>query len=455
MNCSKTFSFILPLLIAMACSDAKEKVRTEYIDADGNVMGSPNQTGQLNPSQCKTEFQTLCTDVQSKIEATQQEIDSLIKLGDGVSLYQAQLNLNELLEIRDSYQKGNADVTAIANRYEALRGILLASGDVKMMGSLTYQKEELAATREVFEALGELTIDPALIPANAGEKAKSTVFEVSKNSIPWAAFWYPKRGKEMFTDDNAPLQKLDRYLNSMNMPSQIANWEMDRFDERAAEWEGLCDSWAMAAISTIEPKSNQKIGDVEFTPSDLKALAIKYYEGYKPKIFGRRYQGLAATDGMIQDLRPEAFHRIVEEYIGKRKQPIVIDDDPGPEIWSKPMFRMSFTISKDPNRSHALLVKAFPWMTRQREFVDDAPTSIGKDLAAPSYEYRLYYAPEATANGRLRIIAGEWIGPSLNFHPDMVFLPQASTNQQQANPEMKKYQTEIRKLLEQVGMFKS
>jgi hypothetical protein len=194
---------------------------------------------------------------------------------------------------------------------------------------------------------------------------------------------------------------------------------------------------------------------VNFTPSDLKALTIKYFEGYKPKVYGRRYQGLAATDGLIQDLRPEAFHRLVEEYIGKQKKPIIIDEDPGPEIWSKPVFRMAINMMKDPEKPQAILVKAFPWMTRQRASVDNSTTSLASDLAAPTYEYRLYYDAKPGADGRLKIIAGEWIGASLNFHPDMVFLPEGKDNKDQYNPEFKKYNNEIRKLLEKAGMFKS
>ncbi|MCX6131313.1 MAG: hypothetical protein NTX25_19915 [Proteobacteria bacterium] len=259
----------------------------------------------------------------------------------------------------------------------------------------------------------------------------------------------------MFESIDSPLQKLDQYLKNQGKSSAIGNWEFEHYDSGAAEWEGMCDAWSLASISTIEPKKAQQIDGISFSVSDLKALAIKYYESYKPQIFGRRYQGSASTDGQIQDLRPEAFHRIVEEYIGKRQVPIIIDEDPGIEIWSKPMFRMSFIIYKDPQVSHAFLVKAYPWLIRQRDSVEEAPTSMTKDLEAPSYEYRLYYDPQPEADGRLRIIAGEWLGASLNSHPDMVYIPLESTNQRQTNPEISKNSSEIRKLLERAGMFKS
>jgi hypothetical protein len=447
MHCCQKLALILPLLITVACQEEKQKTEYRYIDSQGNLVENPG---------CQADLQTLCNDVQSQIDAKQEEIKKLAEAGDNVALYKAQLDLNELMEIRSSYQKGTSDVAAIKDRYASLRQLLASNdGDDAAMSALTYPKEEVAAVREVFDALGELTIDPASIATKENDRTKTITYTAQEAGTPWAAYWYPRRNKSMFEAGDSPLRKLDQWLSSQGKNSKIVEWEENNFDIAAAEWEGLCDAWAMASITTLEPKKDVTLDGVNFTPSDLKALTIKYFEGYKPKIYGRRYQGLAATDGLIQDLRPEAFHRIVEEYVGKQKKPIIIDEDPGPEIWSKPVFRMAVNIMKDPNKPQALLVKAFPWMTRQRASVDNSATSLASDLAAPTYEYRLYYDAKPDANGRLKIIAGEWIGASLNFHPDMVFLPQGKDNKDQYNPEFKKYNSDIRKLLEKAGMFKS
>ncbi len=446
MHCCQKLALILPLLITVACQEEKQKTEYRYIDSQGNLVENPG---------CQADLQTLCNDVQTQIDAKQEEIKKLAEAGDTVALYKAQLDLNELMEIRLSYQKGESNVTAIKDRYASLRQLLAAnSSDTTAMGAITYPKEEIAAVREVFDALGELTIDPAVIADTANDKSKTVTYNAQDAGTPWAAYWYPRRNKSMYEAGDAPLRKLDQWLNTQGKASKIVEWEENNFDIAAAEWEGLCDAWAMASVMTPEPKKDLNIDGINFTPSDLKALTIKYFEGYKPKIYGRRYQGLAATDGLIQDLRPEAFHKLVEEYIGKQKKPIIIDEDPGPEIWSKPVFRMAVNLMKDPNKPQALIVKAFPWMTRQRASIDNSSTSLTSDLAAPSYEYRLYYDAKPSADGRLKIIAGEWIGASLNFHPDMVFLPLGKDNKDQYNPEFKKHNADIRKLLEKAGMFK-
>jgi hypothetical protein len=445
MHCCQKLALILPLLITVACQEEKEKTEYRYIDSQGNLVENPG---------CQADLQALCNDVQAQIDVKQEEIKKLAEAGDTEALYKAQLDLNELMEIRAAYQKGNKDVASIKERYTSLRQILAANnGDVKAMGALTYHKEELAAVREVFDTLGELTIDPAKIAESASDRSKTITHSSQENGTPWAAYWYPRRYKTMYEAGDAPLRKLDQWLNSQGKNSKIVEWEENSYDPAAAEWEGLCDAWAMAAVITPEPKKDVTIDGVNFTPSDLKALTIKYFEGYKPQVYGRRYQGLAATDGLIQDLRPEAFHKLVEEYIGKKKQPIIIDEDPGPEIWSKPLFRVAFNIMKDPEKPQALIVKAFPWMTRQRAVVDNSTTSLATDLAAPTYEYRLYYDEKPGPDGRLKIIAGEWLSSSLNFHPDMVFLPVGTENKDQYNPEFKKHNSEIRKLLEKAGVF--
>ncbi|RZA27334.1 MAG: hypothetical protein EOP10_00430 [Proteobacteria bacterium] len=313
---------------------------------------------------------------------------------------------------------------------------------------IVYLTEELAATREVFKDFGELTIDPALI--NEEGQNKSTILKIPDANLPWSAYWYPKREDQLFNGNSSPMFKLDAYLGKFGIDKLAQAWEQSNYSPSAAEWEGLCDAWAVASVLTKEPKQKIRVLGVDFTPSDLKAIAIKYFEGYPNKIYGRRYQGSASTDGQIQDLRPEAFHKIVEEVIGKQQKPIVIDEDPGPEIWSKPIFRMSFSYTRDPDYSNALLVKAFPWMIRQRASVSDEPTTINKDLAAPQYEYRLFYEP---GTNPLKIIGGEWLGPSINFHPDMVFVPSATTNVKQANTGVQKNNEEVRKLLVKVGML--
>lgn len=315
---------------------------------------------------------------------------------------------------------------------------------------LVYHMDERAAVDEVLQEFGPLTIDPSLIQQVGESTPKTNIIKVPDAALPWSSYWYPKREKDLFEARTSPMAKLDEYLKKNGFAKGAQAWEKEQYNAFAADWEGLCDAWAVASVLTREPKAKIREQGIDFLPSDLKALAIKYFEGYSSRIYGRRYQGSAFTDGQIQDLRPEAFHRLAEVVIGENQKPLIIDEDPGPEIWSKPVFRMSYQYLADPEHKNAVIVKAFPWMIRQKAEVSDAPTSLSLDLAAPEYQYRLFFEPGTFP---LRVVAGEWIGPSINFHPDMVFLPGVPTNARQYNPSVRENHETLRKLLVKVGML--
>ncbi len=431
---------------------------------DGNsnppIVGNSNQpmgsavVSVAKPVACRADFAIRCADNQKQIDQAQSDLTTITATHDNNKIYQAQIQLNELMEIREAYRQGEGNIDPIHQRYEALKTLIAANSAIPDAGyKLTYATQELAATREVLNDFGELTLDPADIQEVGAAPVKTTIYKIADQNIPWSAYWYPKRDNQLFNGDQAPLSKLDGYFMTNNIQSQSAQWEKDHFDPNAAEWEGLCDSWALASTMTREPTQIFVANGVYFSPSDLKAIAIKYFEGYGPKVYGRRYQGSASTDGQIQDLRPEAFHKLVEQIVGVQQKPLIVDEDPGPEVWSKPLFRMSFKFTRDPEFKDAVLVKAYPWMTRQRADVSDSPTNVVGDLAAPLYEYRLFHEPKVGVDGRYKVIAGEWIGASINFHPDMVYLPGSAVNGNQGNPELRKNHEEIRKLLVKAGML--
>lgn len=290
-----------------------------------------------------------------------------------------------------------------------------------------YTAKEKAAVDKVFNDFGPLYIGPT-----DGQEAKI------QNEMPWSGYWYPKRKNDLFRDELSPLAKLDNAASRSGLSIKSAEWERSAYSPNDAEWTGLCDAWALAAVQTAEPKKALRYQDVLFTVSDLKALLVKKYEGSLPIVYGNRYFGTFETDGEIQDLRPEAFHRIAEVVIGEQGHAIVVDDDPGPEVWSKPMHRMRWVVTEDPNNPTAYLVTAYPLLVKSRNDVSDVLT-MPQDMKAPVYEYRLYVDKAQEKDGKYLVIYGEWIGKSLSEHPDMVFLPNKDPSAiRPLNPEIAK-----------------
>jgi hypothetical protein len=185
----------------------------------------------------------------------------------------------------------------------------------------------------------------------------------------------------------------------------------------------------LASASTPEPIEDHTVGGVTFSVMDQKALLIKLHERAPSTFYGIRYFGDADTDGTIQDLRPEAFHRLFTAMLGERRTPFVVDDDPSVEVWSKPVYRVRWSVKQDPEQADAYIVKAFPWMVRHRDTLAEGPTTLA-DRASVVYEYRLFVDKAKKKDGAFKVLAGEWINDSRDAHPDaaMVAKPGAPSS---------------------------
>ncbi|MGE0172147.1 MAG: hypothetical protein AB7T49_05155 [Oligoflexales bacterium] len=395
--------------------------------------------GALPGMICAPEYETRCRETEEDIVRLRAERKASLENQDPNSIDNVRkidLEVNYKLELLDTLRGDEpVDPKTIADlekSYEQLKALL-----DQQQGFRPYSASESKAVAQVFEEYGALYIKPS----DKDQNGRSIPEEVkAKTGMPWSGYWYPKRKDDLFGKPESPLAKLDRVASAIdrNAPLESAAWEFSRYSPDDADWAGLCDAWALASIRTPEPKTPIKFANVTFSISDQKALLIKKHEGYQAKIYGNRYYGSHVTDGEIQDLRPEAFHRIVQEVIGVKSQAIVIDEDPGPEVWSRPLFRVRWTIDKDITRENAYVVKAWPYLVKNRVSIEENPTNP-TDLKAPVYEYRFYVNNKDQQDGKARVIYGEWIGTSLSEHPDIVFLPQnGDAGLSPINPEVAK-----------------
>jgi len=277
---------------------------------------------------------------------------------------------------------------------------------------IAYNPKELAAVQEVTKDYGDLYVAPT-----AGFQ------EFRLPHIPWAGYWYPASGAALYGTPDTPLAKLDRLAKAAGRPGGIVQWEKDHASAvPLSTWEGFCDAWAVAATQTPEPRQTLTYKGVSFAPRDLKAILTKAFQLYPVKQYGIRYDGDLATDGTFQDIRPEAFQRLVEAVVLGQKRPLVIDDAPGVEVWSKPLFGMRWRIDKDPEAPNAYLVKLLALLVSHRRSISDTPTTEN-DVVPVLYQYRLFVDPQVKKDGRSLVIAGEWLGDSLSAHPDYVLVP--------------------------------
>lgn len=430
----KTSSAVVCILFLCSCNQLKKN------DKQGDDVSDQTHTSvEINTKdpgamglECSPVFAEKCTEIRSQIEKLEVSLKEATDKNDVAQTQHLSLELGkqrELLQLYlDNHGNDQEKLDALNAKYDTLEKLVdqsqtsLNSTSTDDVRFKPYTQHELSAVAKVFSSFGDLYIKASEIDAD-GKPVASTV--KVKGEQPWSGYWYPSRGREMFAGDDAPLAKLDRLLAQRGLENGAKKIEQDKYDPSSADWSGLCDAWARAAMAEPEPKTAVELDGIRFETSDIKALLIKKYEGFEPETYGYRYYGSAESDGEINDIRPEALHQLIQSVIGKLGKPIGVDDDPGFEVWNKPLFSMRWTAIADTENPDAFLVKAWPRLVRNRSNVSAELTSAF-DIKAPVWEYRLYVDRSQQNADGFKVIYGEWMNGSINTHPDTSFVVQNS-----------------------------
>lgn len=197
------------------------------------------------------------------------------------------------------------------------------------------------------------------------------------------------------------------------------------------KWMGLCHGWSPAALYHTEPAPNTVANPegimIPFGSSDVKALltyhyAIDQFNSYGYEYLGRRCPSNASrafNDPRCRGPNPGAFHIILTNFFGLRKEGFVGDVDSGGQVWNQPItgFTTQILEERAPS-SHAneLAVKEVLVRTKLYYAKENGPfwnPVVGTNLQKEAYrEYE--YSIELDANDN--IVGGEW--PKKGEHPD-------------------------------------
>jgi hypothetical protein len=254
---------------------------------------------------------------------------------------------------------------------------------------------------------------------------------------PWSSWWFPKKEDRLFHDiDPAHLSVLTKYdmvrraiyqKAGKPAPSSAALFEKMAYNPRSLSWEGLCDAWAIAAISIPEPTRpiTLSIGSksITFSVGEQKALLLKTFEAINDSdlnIYGQKFTG-DSRGWIFPDIFPDQFHRFLEIQLFKRKQAFFMDHDPGIQVWSVPVFKANYTVSAIAGDPNAVLVQAWVFSAEPSEV--DQIDLVGSREAVREYNYILKGA--RNANNDLVVSSGYWIKgadgvDSRQDHPDYV-----------------------------------
>lgn len=311
-------------------------------------------------------------------------------------------------------------------------------------------------------------------PSNLDENYQYTLSALPLKSIlpssktPWASSYWPRfkgsinyrwntpnptgynlnyhseaRVKNMTVAELAklsPAEKFDLVQGHYNYP--LSRDVAANVNPKAKSYEGICDGWTATAIQFAEPApvevTNPDGVVIPFGSADVKALmsydvSINFEKGgLDPRFVGKYCSipwGMRMGSSECKDVNPGAFHVILANQIGLKKESFAVDIDPGKETWNQPVYGFEFEIR---GRTHVSGAASAYVVHAKFMFAEDdlegeeakklfswEPTVGTPNYAGEVLEYD--YILELDYAGR--IIGGSWLGESKKNHPDLLWLP--------------------------------
>ena len=242
--------------------------------------------------------------------------------------------------------------------------------------------------------------------------AGSDAATVPESRIPWSGYWWPTNIGRLingYDGHPSPLEKYDAYATGY-YPAEVATYgQENEYDPDAYAWHGHCDNWSAASILFPEPTTAGDLNGVLFNVGDKKGiLTISLKERVSATFYGTRFTEEEDND----DIYPggvEGFHETLISYIKIQGKPIIMDLDPGVQIWNYPAYQYEMEWTDTPGRRN---VTCRVW------FASDsvAPDYVGTRSFSQTFSYWLAIDDE----GELLDEPGGWEGGN---HPDFLWYP--------------------------------
>jgi len=243
---------------------------------------------------------------------------------------------------------------------------------------------------------------------------------------PWSGYWWPflKGGLVTGQDFDGRPAPIDKYDAAMHLMGSASRWEMDNhFDPDGATWYGHCSGWAAAAVREAEPSQKVVQDGIVFYAADFKGLLTEVYLGATGARYGTRYRGEGDD---FSDIDPLTFQEVLQLFLRDNNTPIIMDEDPGVEVWSYPIYRYELNTSDEGSVRHCTM-KVYC----ATDFV--APDVVGTVDHIKEYTYDLTLDTSGVPQ------SGKWTEGSVDDHPDYLRYPDALSTSDVfiANPYVK------------------
>jgi len=244
------------------------------------------------------------------------------------------------------------------------------------------------------------------------------------DKIPWAGFWWPlNQGQTALGyyphGAPGPLAKYDQYVEAKyGGDSRAKEWELaNHYMPGAPGWFGHCHAWAAACVLEDEPRSTLNKDGIIFYVGDLKALLTEcHYEDPVDFFLGTRFDPTNYPNHPYDDVYASDFTIAVRQWIKDRGAPLVMDYEPGPEVWNFPFYRYDMTFT--PGIGNRVDVICTVWLVKDGVHPDHLSGVTPASVFTHTYHYWI------TVDGSGKIIPGPGASGWLSSrHPDFLWHP--------------------------------
>jgi hypothetical protein len=253
---------------------------------------------------------------------------------------------------------------------------------------------------------------PLVLLAAASLRAETD--EGTAANCPWSGYWWQHKSGGL----TGPLTKYDAVVGS-----HASQWEKDtHLNGDLPDWFGYCHAWSASAVTEREPREIRTVGQTTFGIGDQKGLLAACHAQDVANTYGQRYQGNPGDD--FQDIYPDELWKTLQMYLKQRRVPIVLDLEPGAEVWNYPVYQ--YRVDYQPS------AEGDGWYEGAMTIVcaDDnvEPDFVGMQPLTKNYTFRIQFKDGAIVSG-----SGKWTGLSVTDHPDFAWYPYVAVAE---NPEV-------------------
>jgi len=230
-----------------------------------------------------------------------------------------------------------------------------------------------------------------------------------KPEIKWSGYWWPQKsnsGCNLYST-NGPAEKYDKYVQATTGTNPgWQQWEKQHHDDGPGVegWWGHCHALSSASILEPEPCKSKTKDGITFSILDQKGMLVECHYDDPAAIF-------VFTTSAVD------FHENLIKFVGnpqtKERKPIVMDKNPGDEVWNYVIvdYKMTWkTDSADSTRSS---------VTCKVTYLNYGPCDSDYTGRIKSYVTYTYWVKGDFEKPS----TGEWTGDSVDNHPHFFWYP--------------------------------